>query len=151
LENLEEKGLSTLFVIFGMATWPATDAGRPAEAPVLLLPVALSKREGTNSYHLAATGGFQINLVLLHALQEQFRVALQPDELLAQFAGDADRDAVFDVNGLCDEIRCRMVEWRGFEIGLRVLLGNFAFQKMAMVKDLQELGNQLAACARRKV
>jgi hypothetical protein len=41
LENLEEKGLSTLFVIFGMATWPATDGGRPAEAPVLLLPVAL--------------------------------------------------------------------------------------------------------------
>jgi Protein of unknown function (DUF4011) len=73
LENLEEKGLSTLFVIFGMATWPATDAGRPAEAPVLLLPVALSKREGSNSYHLVATGGFQINLVLLHVLQEQFR------------------------------------------------------------------------------
>ena len=48
-----------------MATWPAIDGGRPAEAPVLLLPVALSRREGSNSYHLAATGGFQINLVLL--------------------------------------------------------------------------------------
>ena len=53
MENLDEKGLSTLFVIFGMATWPATDGGRPAEAPVLLLPVALSKREGSNSCHLA--------------------------------------------------------------------------------------------------
>jgi len=80
-----------------MATWPAIDGGRPAEAPVLLLPVALSKREGSNSYHLAATGGFQINLVLLHVLQEQFRVALQPDELLARFAGDTDQDKVFDV------------------------------------------------------
>jgi len=109
LENLEETGLSTLFVIFGMATWPGTDGGRPAEAPVLLLPVASSKREGSNSYHLAATSGFQINLVLLHVLQEQFRVALQPDELLAQFAGDTDQDKVFDVEGLCDEIRRRMV------------------------------------------
>jgi len=26
LENLEETGLSTLFVIFGMATWPGTEA-----------------------------------------------------------------------------------------------------------------------------
>jgi len=38
LENSEEKGLSTLFVTFGMATWPALDGGRPAESPVLLLP-----------------------------------------------------------------------------------------------------------------
>ena len=37
LENSEEKGLSTLFVTFGMATWPAFDGGGPAESPVLLL------------------------------------------------------------------------------------------------------------------
>jgi hypothetical protein len=82
---------------------------------------------------------------LLHVLQEQFRVALQPDELLAQFAGDTDQDSVFEVKGLCDEIRRRMVGSRGFEIGLRVILGNFAFQKMAMVKDLQQRGNDLFA------
>ena len=82
LENLEEKGLSTLFLTFGMATWPATDSGRPTEAPVLLLPVGLSKREGSNSYHLSSTGTFQLNLVLVHVLQGQFNVTLQPDELL---------------------------------------------------------------------
>jgi len=144
LENLEEKGLSTLFLTFGMATWPATDGGRAAESPVLLLPVSLSKREGSNSYHLAATGAFQINLVLLHVLQEQFRVTLHPDEVLTQFAGDPDQDSVFDVKGLCDEIQRRMSEVREFEVGLRVILGNFAFQKMAMVKDLQERATELA-------
>jgi hypothetical protein len=143
LENLEEKGLSTLFVTFGMATCPATDGGRPAGAPVLLLPVALNKREGSNSFHLAAIGSFQINLVLLHVLHEQFRVVLQPDELLAQFAGDADQETVLDIKGLCDEIEHCMSEAKGFEIGLRVILGNFAFQKMAMVKDLQERANDL--------
>jgi hypothetical protein len=35
LENSEERGLSTLFVTFGMATWPALDGGRPAQAAVL--------------------------------------------------------------------------------------------------------------------
>ena len=43
-----------------------------------------------------------------------------------------------------DEIRRRMVESRGFEIESRVILGNFAFQKMAMVKDLQQRGSELA-------
>jgi hypothetical protein len=38
-----------------------------------------------------------------------------------------------------------MADTRGFEIGLRVVLGNFAFQKMAMVKDLQERANDLPA------
>ena len=145
LENLEEKGLSTLFLTFGMATWPALDSGRPTEASVLLLPVGLSKREGSNSYHLSSTGSFQLNLVLLHVLQDQFKVTLQPDELLAEFAGDADEGTVCDVKGLCGEIQRRMAETKGFEIGLRVILGNFAFQKMAMVKDLQERANELAA------
>jgi very-short-patch-repair endonuclease len=143
LENLEEKGLATLFLTFGMATWPAVDDGRPAEAPVLLLPMELKKKEGSNSYHLSSTGSFQINLVLLHVLQDEFRVTLQPEELLAAFAGDTDEGTVFDVKGLCAEVQKRMAETKGFEIGLRVILGNFAFQKMAMVKDLQERANEL--------
>jgi len=34
LANKEEKGLHTLFVALGMATWTASDAGRPTEAPM---------------------------------------------------------------------------------------------------------------------
>ena len=138
LENAEEKGLSTLFVTFGMATWPALDGGRPTESPVLMLPVTISKTEGSNSYHLAASGNFQLNLVLLHVLQDQFKLKLQPDQLLAEFAGDEDEDTVLDIKGLCEKIIGAMVEARGFEIKFAVTLGNFAFQKMAMVKDLQE-------------
>jgi hypothetical protein len=143
LENLEEKGLNTLFLTFGAATWPALDGGRPTEAPVLLLPIGLSKREGSNSYHLSSTGGFQLNLVLLHVMQDQFKLTLQPEELLTEFAGDSDEGTVFDVKGLCGEIQRRMAETKGFEIWPRVILGNFAFQKMAMVKDLQERANEL--------
>ena len=145
LENLEEKGLSTLFLSFRMATWPALDGGRPPEAPALLLPVSIAKKEGSDSYYLAAAGPFQINLVLLHVLQEQFRVSLQPDELLAKYFGDTDAGTVADIGGLCKEIQREMSETIGFEIGLRVILGNFAFQKMAMVKDLQERAAELAS------
>jgi hypothetical protein len=144
LENLEEKGLSTLFLTFGMATWPATDGGRPTEAPVLLLPIGLSKREGSNSYQLSSTGTFQLNLALLHVFQDQFKVTLLPEELLAKFAGDTEEGTACDVKGLCGEIQRRMAETNGFEILFKTILGNFAFQKMAMVKDLQERAGELA-------
>jgi hypothetical protein len=60
LENLEEKGLSTLFVIFGMATWPATDGGTPGSSGFVSARRLKQERGQCNSYHLAATGGFQI-------------------------------------------------------------------------------------------
>ncbi|HEX3820307.1 MAG TPA: AAA domain-containing protein [Candidatus Sulfotelmatobacter sp.] len=143
LENAEEKGLSTLFATFGVATWPSLDGGRPAEAPVLMLPVAISKKEGSESYNLAATGSFQLNLVLLHVLEEQFKLKLHPEELLTEFAGDEEEGTVLDIKGLCGKIVNSMREVKDFEINLTVLLGNFAFQKMAMVKDLQERANDL--------
>jgi hypothetical protein len=143
LENSEEKGLSTLFVTFGMATWPALDGGRPAEAPVLLLPVVISMKEGSNSYYLSAAGSFQLNLVLMHVLEDQFKVKLQSEELLAEFVGEEEEDTVLEIKGLCGKIQRLMADTKGFEIGLQVVLGNFAFQKMAMVKDLQERANDL--------
>jgi Protein of unknown function (DUF4011) len=127
LENAEEKGLNTLFVTFGMATWPAVDSGRPAESPILLLPVAISKKEGSNSYYVSATGAFQLNLVLLHVLEDEFKVKLHPEELLAEFAGDEEEGTVLNIMGLCTKIQGMMAETKGFEVGLRVILGNFAF------------------------
>jgi Protein of unknown function (DUF4011) len=126
-----------------MATWPALDSGRPAEAPVLLLPVAITKKEGSNSYYLSATGTVQLNLVLLHVLEDEFKVKLHPEELLAEFAGDEEEGTVLNIMGLCTKLQGMMAETKAFEIGLRVILGNFAFQKMAMVKDLQERAGDL--------
>ncbi len=42
--SLEEKGIETLFFARGMATWPASDGGRPYEAPVLLIPARIESR-----------------------------------------------------------------------------------------------------------
>jgi len=71
-------------------------------------------------------------------LQEQFSVILQPEELLTAFSGDGEEGTVLNIGGLCQEIQQHLAEARGFEINLKVILGNFAFQKMAMVKDLQK-------------
>src|SRR5436309_497255 len=82
----------------------------------------------------ADTGHFQLNLVLLHVIEDQFKLKLQPEEILAEFTGDEDEGTVLDIKGLCGKIIGAMAEARGFEIRLGVTLGNFTFQKMAMVK-----------------
>ena len=44
--NLEERGLDTLFLGLGMATWQPDDDGRPTDAPILLMPLC-SDIDGT--------------------------------------------------------------------------------------------------------
>src|SRR5262249_37084140 len=44
LSNLEERGLETLFLAMGMASWQASDEGRPAEAAILLIPTEVEVR-----------------------------------------------------------------------------------------------------------
>ncbi|MFQ4138541.1 DUF4011 domain-containing protein [Nodosilinea sp. PGN35] len=44
LANLEEKGLDTLFLALGMATWEPVDAGRPPKSALILLPIRVEIR-----------------------------------------------------------------------------------------------------------
>lgn len=141
--NAEEKGLQTLFVALGMATWTASDGGRPAEAPVLLFPVSLETK-GSHSFFISRAGTVQVNLVLLHVLDTQFGVTLASEDLIPHFLGD-DEGEPFDPSPLYVELSKRAVDVPGFEVRPSATLGNFAFQKMAMVKDLQERPTELAA------
>jgi very-short-patch-repair endonuclease len=145
LSNAEEKGLQTLFLALGLATWRADDDGRPPESPVLLVPleVKASGRAG-DSFTLSRAGAVQANLVLLHALDE-LGVKCSPEELIPHLLGD-DEGEPFDPRPLYDVLIERAAsQVKDFAVADAAWLGNFAFQKMAMVKDLQERGTELAA------
>jgi very-short-patch-repair endonuclease len=139
--NAEEKGLQTLFVALGMATWAADDGGRPANAPVLLLPVSL---EGKGTHSIVRTGAVQVNPVLLHVLDKEFGVKLKSDDLVAHLQRDEEAEK-FDPAPVYRELQNRAADVPGFVVNTSTILGNFAFQKMAMVKDLEERANELAA------
>lgn len=134
--NLEEKGLDTLCLAMGSATWPADDGGRPADAPVLLVPIQIDPA-GSRSFHLSRSGPAQFNPVLAHALALELGLEVDPDELAALVPLDGD-EAAFDPEPLYEELRRRAVKVEGFGVNPRAILGNFAFQKMAMVNDLKE-------------
>lgn len=152
LANLEEKGLQTLFLAVGMATWPAGDGGRDAEAPILLVPVRIEWRgRDAGAAALARAGEAQINLVLLHALEVEHGCRLTPETLLPEAEDEAEAE---DAGGPAEKaldsavfarLEAAAQEVRGFAIKPRMVLGNFSFQKMAMVRDLQEFGEPMAA------
>lgn len=143
LTNLEERGLETLFLALGMAKWPAADGGRPYEAPVLLAPVAIEARgRESAAVVLKRAGEVQLNLVLLHILETGFGCAVDADDLLG--SADSQEDA-FDPEPVFSRLRHTCMSIKNFEITPRAILGNFSFQKMAMVKELRECGEALAA------
>ncbi len=143
--NQEEKGLATLFVALGMASWKVSDGGRDAEAPVLLLPVSIQmKGHAGASFSVQIAGPVQVNLVLLHLLATEFGISISPDSVLSQLQS-RDEGEIFDSAPVYSLFTEKCAPIPGFRIQDSAVLGNFAFQKMAMVRDLQECGDQLAS------
>ena len=158
LENLEEKGLSTLYLAVGRCSWTAEDGGRDPFAPVLLIPVTLKfKGHDLKSAEIEITGDPEINPVLLHVLEEELNVSVTAEELLGEFRADledraietaTDQDASHrpevNLQAVLDLLAARAKKVAGFSAVPFAVVGNFAFQKLAMVKDLELRGTELA-------
>lgn len=142
--NLEERGLETLYLAMGMATWESSDGGRAAESAVVLIPAEISTRgrEG-RLFSLRRKGDIQINLVLLHVLESEFGVELSPEELIEVLQGDDEGEA-FDPEPLYRRLELAASVVPGFAVKPRLVLGNFSYQKIAMVRDLKEFGAAMA-------
>lgn len=142
-ENQEEKGLATMFVGLGMATWKPSDEGRASESPILLLPVTLDiKGHAGTSLAIRCAGAVQINLVLLHVLETEFGVAISQDEVRSRLEANGEEDT-FDPSPVYQLFKESCGSVPEFAINGVAVLGNFAFQKMAMVRDLQDNAEQL--------
>jgi hypothetical protein len=140
MANLEERGLDTLFLAFGFATWTPQDGGRPPLSAILLVHAQLEKRgrEG-RALTLRLDGEFQVNPVLLFALDREHGLKMLPDSLLV-----IKDDEPVDPAATYSQLQNLATAVKGFQITPRIVLGNFSFHKMAMVKDLQDNADALA-------
>ncbi|MEP6515311.1 AAA domain-containing protein [Microcoleus vaginatus] len=141
LANLEEKGLETLFLALGMATWTPTDGGRPPEAAVLLVPIHVDAR---GAIKLKRSGEVQVNPVLLHVLETEYGCQVTPEHLLGEAESLGEDDSP-DLEAVYSELTKAASEVKGFEIQTRAVLSNFSFQKMAMVRDLRDRLSEMVA------
>jgi hypothetical protein len=134
----EERGVRTLFLACGMATWKSDRASRPPAAPILLVPIAIRAKGASQlDFELAAIGDLEVNPTLLHLLRVEHGLKLDEAELFEH----AEMDGVIDTpeelrltfNWLSQ--RCAGVE--GWAIAERFVLANFWYAKLPMVRDLE--------------
>jgi hypothetical protein len=147
--SLEEKGLETLHLALGMATWPAADGGRPYEAPILLLPARIEARgRADDELRVTLTGEPQLNPVLLYVLEEAHAIRIDASALLSECGGESESgEWRIDREGVFSRVEQAAAAVPGFAVKRRAVLANFQFAKMAMVEDLKRNGDTIASSA----
>ncbi len=126
----EEQGLSTLFIALGSLEWyEEDDLETPLKAPLILLPVDLTRKLAWQDFSVRSTGD---DPVINPALVEQLRLACEL--LVPELPESLDE---FDL----DQFFCNMQEiiskQKGWQIRKEIYLDFFSFQKFLMYKDME--------------
>ncbi len=121
MEHFEERGIETLFLAVGMATWTTTSTAATPSAPVLLRPLAIDpKGAAQTDFELRLEGDWDVNHTLVHYLATEYSV-------------EHDAGALLDSGKV-----------PGLQIDRRLVVGTFAYTKLPMVRDI---GGNVAALA----
>lgn len=143
-ENFEERGLETLSLACGLATWKNKRAVWEPSAPILLRQATIRPLGAAqDEFELALVDEMEVNPTLLHLLKVDFDCDINPEKLLDRV------DGVIDEPWELEETYRWMTEHAsrvpGFEVKPRLVLANFAYAKLPMVRDLENAFDELVA------
>lgn len=128
----QEMGVSTLFMAFGFLEWYDSDASdKKYFAPLLLMPVKLISKThlGHTTFSLSASGGFaEANLSLQKFLEKTFNRKL-PDYL-------AEEEDEGSIEAYLQQVAPVIAGLNRWTVRRWVVLGHFAFGRLAMYADL---------------
>lgn len=133
--SIEEQGINTLFLAFGLLKWTERDdSEQTLSSPIVLVPVKLIIESLTSPYKLIPhEDEIVVNPTLLHKLSNDFGINLP------EF--DEGQD---DISDYLDDIE-RIISKKGWEIERCVHLTNLSFLKINMYKDLERNEEKLSS------
>jgi very-short-patch-repair endonuclease len=144
-ENFEERGLETLSIGCGLATWENKRAVWEPSAPILLQRAALLPLGAAqDEFELSLTGELEVNPTLLHVLRADFGCEVDQAGLAARIP-DGRIDELWELQETYRWLSEQAREVPGFQIAGRIVLANFAYAKLAMVRDLDDALDELVA------
>lgn len=130
----EEGGANVLFLAFGFLTWTRGGTAQPARAPLLLVPVALTRASVRSGFRLVRHDEeARLNPTLVEMLLQDFSLSLPEFE-----QGLPESGSGLDVEGVWRVVRGHVRDLKGFEVTTEVVLSAFSFTKFLMWKDLSE-------------
>ena len=138
--ELEEGGAGTLFLAIGLLRWQRPgEAARHYRAPLLLLPVSLSRRSASAAIRLErGEDEACFNTTLLEMLREDFALELPGFKDVLPSSGES-----LDFAAILGEFRHVLRDLEGFEVLDELHLGQFSFARYLMWKDLGNRQPQL--------
>lgn len=131
-QAIEENGSSTLYLAAGLLKWyDRKTPDQPRYAPILLLPVEISRRSVNSKFILKSNGEEpMINITLVEFLRQEYELNLTALEQLPY-----DEKGV-DVSKIMGILRRAIMQLKGWDILEQLVLGNFSFSKLILWKDI---------------
>jgi uncharacterized protein DUF4011/AAA domain-containing protein len=137
-EHFEERGLQTLYIACGMATWTNVRGTATPQAPILLCPVRLApKGASQEAFELSLVGELEVNPTLLHMLATEFECKCDIEELMDRVDIEGAIDTPEELTAVYDWLSEKASGVQGFSIAPRIVLGTFSYAKLPMVNDLE--------------
>ena len=132
--DLEESGVNTLFLALGVLEWREAGAGDGSaryRAPILLLPVRISRRSVADGYRIHRIDEETIvNATLLELLRSEYRLDVPGLDPLPT------DDSGVDVVKVLGIFRSVVRNLNGVAVLDDCMIGQFSFGKFVMWKDL---------------
>ena len=129
--TLQEQGVNTLFVTFGILEWPDPQTKTVLLSPLLLVPAILERNPGDSSARLRRfDDDAELNPTLVYRLgQRDIQVTLPvlPDE------------EKINPSAYLDAVETAIAGRIGWQVRRDCYLGRFSFLKLTMYKDLEAL------------
>jgi very-short-patch-repair endonuclease/DNA polymerase III delta prime subunit len=145
-ENFEERGLDTLSIGCGLATWENERAAWTPSAPVLLRRASVRPLGAAqDEFELALIEDMEVNPTLLHVLGADFGCEIDRGgwgERVPDGTVNYPSELEETYEWIKQEVSGRVP---GFRVEPRVVLANFAYAKLPMVRDIENAFDELVA------
>jgi len=131
-QAIEETGSSTLYLAVGLLKWyDRKTPEKPRYAPVLLIPVEISRRSVNSKFTLKSREEeVMINITLVEFLRQGYELNLSSLEELP-----TDEKGI-DVSKVMGILRRAVMQLKGWDVEEQLVLGNFSFSKLILWKDI---------------
>jgi very-short-patch-repair endonuclease len=143
-ENFEERGIDTLSLACGLATWDNPKSAWQPRAPVLIRRASLHPvGAAQEDFELTLLEDMEVSPVLLHVLRVEFECEFDQDDLFERVEGAIDE--TWEIEEAYEWILRQATDVPGFGVEPRFVLANFAYTKLPMVRDLEGAFEDLVA------
>jgi very-short-patch-repair endonuclease len=130
--SMEEGGANTLYLAMGFLTWIPADKSKQLRAPLVLIPVTLSRRSVRSGFSITLHEDEpRFNPTLLEMLRQDFGLNLGVND--GELPTD---DSGLDIVGIWKTVSRAIKDIKGWDVREDVVLAMFSFSKHLMWKDL---------------